>query len=56
MYLYHRRAALSQWKSRLGSRATYKVLIETFLSADKMDLADFVCELLGDIGNTSGTI
>ena len=56
MYLYHRREALSWWKARLGSGATYRVLIEMFFRAGKVHLADFVRELLSDIGYTSGMI
>ena len=56
MYLYYRREALSRWKSRLGSGATYRALVETFLNAGKVYLADFVCELLGDVGCASGML
>ena len=54
MYLCHRREALSVWKNRRGSGATYRALIEVFHSAGRVDLANFVCELIGDIGNTDG--
>ena len=55
MYLCHRREALSMWKSRLGRSATYRLLIDTFLRAGRVHLAEFVCELLGEIGSKSGT-
>ena len=56
MYLYHRREALSRWKARLGKGATYRALIKMFFKAGRVHLADFVCELLGDIGCTSGML
>ena len=43
------------WKYRLGSAATYKALIEVFMKAGRMDYAEFVCDLLMDIG-TSGKL
>ena len=42
----YRREALSKWKSGLGSRATYKALIEVFIKAGKADYADAVCGVL----------
>ena len=55
IYHYHRREALSIWKSRLGSAATYKALIEVFMKAGRRDYAEIVCSLLKDIG-TSGKL
>ena len=54
MNLCHRKKALSMWKNRLGSGATYRALIEAFHNAGRVDLAKFVCELIGDIGDTDG--
>ena len=42
----YRREALSKWKSGLGSRATYKALIEVFIKAGKADYADAVRDVL----------
>ena len=33
------------WKSGLGSKATYKALINVFVNAGKQDYADVVCDL-----------
>ena len=46
---------MSIWKRRLGSAATYKALIEVFMKASRLDCAEFVCDLLKDIG-TSGKL
>ena len=43
-----RREALGIWKSRLGSGATYRALIEVFFKAGRLDYADAVCSLLTD--------
>ena len=37
---------LSIWKSRLGSAATYKALIEVFVKAGRLDYAELVCSIL----------
>ena len=37
-----------KWKSCLGSKGTYKALIEVFLHAGQLTYADFVCNLLSD--------
>ena len=37
---------LIRWKQFHGSDATYKKLIEAFLSADRRDLAEIVCQTL----------
>ena len=44
----HRREVLSKWKSRLGSAATYRALVEVFIKAGKADYADAVCYLFKD--------
>ena len=49
----HRREVLSKWKSRLGSSATYRALIEVFFNAGKVDYADAVCYLFNDPGASS---
>ena len=41
-----RRKLLVRWKQFHGSDATYKNLIEAFLSADRRDLAEIICEAL----------
>ena len=41
-----RRKLLVRWKQFHGSEATYKKLIEAFLSADRRDLAEIVCQTL----------
>ena len=38
------------WKSRLGSRATYRALIEVFFKAGRLDYAEFVSGLFKDNG------
>ena len=50
----HRREALGIWKSRLGSRATYRALIEVFFKAGRLDYADAVCSLLKDSSDARG--
>jgi pentatricopeptide repeat protein len=45
-YCDDRREALGLWKSRLGSGATYRALIEVFFKAGRLDYADAVCDLL----------
>jgi pentatricopeptide repeat protein len=45
-YDHRRREALGIWKSRLGSGATYRALIEVFFKAGRLDYADAVCDLL----------
>ena len=37
---------MSKWKSGLGSAATYKALMEVFVKARRMDLAESVVEIL----------
>ena len=54
VYDYDRREALGIWKSRLGSRATYRALTEVFFKAGRLDYADAVCSLLKDNGDTRG--
>ena len=57
VYDHDRREALRIWKSRLGSGATYRALIEVFFKAGKLDYADAVCSLLTllkDSGDTRG--
>ena len=49
-----RREALGIWKSRLGSGATYRALIEVFFKAGRLDYADAVCSLLKDSSDTRG--
>ena len=50
-----RREALGIWKSRLGSGATYRALIEVFFKAGRLDYADAVCSLLKDSSDTRGS-
>ena len=50
MYKNYRREALSIWKSRLGSLATYRALIEVFYEANELTYADYVCQLLEGTG------
>ena len=50
----HRREALGTWKSRLGSEATYRALIEVFFKAGRLDYADTVCGLFKDVISTRG--
>ena len=38
--------ALALWKQRQSFMATYKVLVEVFISLKHVDLAKYVCELL----------
>ena len=54
VYVWHRREALGIWKSRLGSGATYRALIEVFFKAGRLDYAELVCGLFMDDG-ASGT-
>jgi pentatricopeptide repeat protein len=54
LYTHPRREALSVWKSRLGSGATYRALIEVFFKAGRLDYADAVCDLLKDSSDTRG--
>ena len=49
-----RREALGIWKSRLGSGATYRALIEVFFKAGRLDYADAVCSLLKDSSDAKG--
>jgi pentatricopeptide repeat protein len=49
-----RREALVIWKSRLGSGATYRALVEVFFKAGRLDYADAVCDLLKDSSDTRG--
>ena len=42
--LGRRRKLLFHWKKFHGSDATYKKLIDAFLSADRQDLAEIVCD------------
>ena len=51
-----RREALGIWKSRLGSGATYRALIEVFFKAGRLDYADAVCSLLKDSSDARGKI
>ena len=37
---------MTQWKSGLGSAATYRALLEVFVKADRMDCAKNVAEIL----------
>ena len=37
-----------KWKSGLGSKATYRALIEVFYQAGELDYANLVCNLLRD--------
>ena len=52
---------MSVWKSRLGSQAAYKALMEVFVKAGKVDCAETIVEILSegtemtDAGSTSGT-
>ena len=39
---------LTRWKQCYGSEATYKMLVEAFLSADRRDLAEEVCRALNN--------
>ena len=39
---------LTRWKQCYGSEATYKKLVEAFLSADRRDLAEDVCQALSN--------
>ena len=50
-----RREALGIWKSRLGSGATYRALIEVFFKAGRLDYADAVCSLLTDSSDARGS-
>ena len=45
-----RRDALKNWKQKQGAKATYDCLINVFKAAKRLDLADFVMEMI------SGTI
>ena len=49
-----RREALGIWKSRLGSGATYRALVEVFFKAGRLDYADAVCFLLKDSSDARG--
>jgi pentatricopeptide repeat protein len=49
-----RREALDVWKSRLGSGATYRALIEVFFKAGRLDCADVVCGLFKDRSDIRG--
>ena len=55
VYDYDRREALGVWKSRLGSGATYRALIEVFFKAGRLDYADAVCSLLKDSSDARGS-
>lgn len=44
--IYRRREALSMWKSRLGSQATYRTLMEVFIKAGRPDYAKTIVEIL----------
>ena len=44
--VFCRREVLKKWKTRLGSAATYRALIEVFCNAGKIGYADGVCDLL----------
>lgn len=48
MIVISRRDALIKWKSGLGSKATYRALIEVFFQAGELTYAEFVCDLLRD--------
>lgn len=39
---------LTRWKQFYGSGATYKKLIQAFLSAERRDLAECVCQALSE--------
>ena len=54
VYDHDRREALGIWKSRLGSGATYRALIEVFFKAGRLDCADAVCDLLKGSSDTRG--
>ena len=51
--MYDRREALGTWKSRLGSGATYRALIEVFFKAGRLDYAEFVSRLLMDVKSSA---
>ena len=38
--------AMSKWKTTCGSRATYKHLLETFISVNHTEGAEAVCSVL----------
>ena len=44
--IHRRRDALSVWKSRLGSKATYRALMEVFIRAKRADCAETVVDIL----------
>ena len=41
-----RREALNKWESGLGRAATYRTLMEVFVKAGRIDLAESVVEIL----------
>ena len=47
---------LQIWKQRLGSRATYKKLIEALLESGRTDKAEEVCKLLASKEGTADTL
>ena len=50
-----RREALTKWRSRLGSQATYKALMIVFIKADHRDYAENVSRALMDGENADST-
>ena len=45
-----RHELLARWKQVHGSDATHEKLIRALLSAERKDLAEFVCQKLGKLG------
>ena len=41
-----RRELLNKWKSGLGSKATYRALMEVFVKAGRIDLAESIVKIL----------
>ena len=50
--IHRRRDALSTWKSRLGSQATYRALVEIFVKAGRVDCAEAIVEILKEGAET----
>ena len=49
MFSYNRRGALVKWKQHQGPVATYRKLIMAFEEAHRLDLADIVDRLAGEV-------
>ena len=45
---------MNKWKSRLGSAATYRALMEVFVKAGRMDLAESVVQILKEGAEVTG--